>query len=89
MQSNVKNCCVSVCHSIPFNKALAASLLCFSFNLSRFVSFSVVGLNFDFLLYNITGFLAYGFFNVGMFWVSEVKVSQGRQALASWVSHLF
>ncbi|XP_045160018.1 cystinosin-like isoform X2 [Mercenaria mercenaria] len=34
---------------------------------------SVIGLNFDFLLYNITGFLAYGFFNVGMFWVSSVK----------------
>ncbi|XP_060591033.1 cystinosin-like isoform X2 [Ruditapes philippinarum] len=34
---------------------------------------SVIGLNFDFLLYNITGFLAYGFFNVGMFWVSIVK----------------
>jgi cystinosin len=34
----------------------------------------VVGLNFDFLLYNITGFLAYGFFNVGMYWVDEVKV---------------
>ncbi|KAL4237019.1 hypothetical protein ACF0H5_005403 [Mactra antiquata] len=34
---------------------------------------SVIGLNFDFLLYNITGFLAYGFFNIGMFWVSSVK----------------
>ncbi|XP_061166220.1 cystinosin-like [Saccostrea echinata] len=34
---------------------------------------SVVGLNFDFLLYNITGFLAYGFFNVGMYWVNDVK----------------
>ncbi|KAK7502190.1 hypothetical protein BaRGS_00006554 [Batillaria attramentaria] len=34
---------------------------------------SVDGLNFDFLLYNITGFLAYAFFNVGMYWVSEVK----------------
>ncbi|PVD23877.1 hypothetical protein C0Q70_17151 [Pomacea canaliculata] len=34
---------------------------------------SVVGLNFDFLSYNITGFLAYGFFNVGMFWVTGVK----------------
>lgn len=34
---------------------------------------SVVGLNFDFLLYNITGFLAYGFFNVGMYWVPDVK----------------
>ncbi|XP_052097959.1 cystinosin-like isoform X1 [Mytilus californianus] len=34
---------------------------------------SVVGLNFDFLAYNITGFLAYGFFNVGMYWVDSVK----------------
>lgn len=34
---------------------------------------SVIGLNFDFLCYNITGFLAYGFFNVGMFWVDSVK----------------
>ncbi|CAL1526900.1 unnamed protein product [Lymnaea stagnalis] len=34
---------------------------------------SVIGLNFDFLCYNITGFLAYGFFNVGMFWVQTVK----------------
>ncbi|XP_076083361.1 cystinosin-like isoform X2 [Mytilus galloprovincialis] len=34
---------------------------------------SVVGLNFDFLAYNLTGFLAYGFFNVGMFWVVGVK----------------
>lgn len=35
---------------------------------------SVVGLNFDFLAYNITGFMAYGFFNVGMFWVDSVEV---------------
>lgn len=34
---------------------------------------SVVGLNFDFLLYNITGFIAYGLFNVGMFWIPKVK----------------
>ncbi|CAH1774016.1 unnamed protein product, partial [Owenia fusiformis] len=34
---------------------------------------SVVGLNFDFLAYNLTGFLAYGFFNVGMFWIPLVK----------------
>ncbi|XP_046550260.1 cystinosin-like [Haliotis rubra] len=34
---------------------------------------SVVGLNFDFLSYNITGFLAYGFFNVGMFWIPLVQ----------------
>ena len=38
--------------------------------------FSVVGLNFDFLALNITGFLAYGFFNVGMYWVPTVMVSR-------------
>ncbi|KAJ8278632.1 hypothetical protein COCON_G00056980 [Conger conger] len=30
---------------------------------------SVVGLNFDFLALNITGFFAYSVFNVGLFWV--------------------
>ena len=35
---------------------------------------SVVGLNFDFLALNITGFIAYGVFNVGLFWIPEVKV---------------
>ena len=39
------------------------------------VSFSVVGLNFDFLLYNLTGFIAYSAFNVGLFWIPEIKVS--------------
>ncbi|KAL5017208.1 hypothetical protein ScPMuIL_006797 [Solemya velum] len=34
---------------------------------------SVIGLNFDFLAYNLTGFLAYGFFNIGMFWIADVK----------------
>eukprot|EP00058_Branchiostoma_floridae_P015195 XP_002600683.1 hypothetical protein BRAFLDRAFT_118547 [Branchiostoma floridae] len=34
---------------------------------------SVVGLNFDFLGLNLTGFLAYGFYNVGMFWVKEIQ----------------
>jgi cystinosin len=34
---------------------------------------SVVGLNFDFLALNITGFVAYGVFNVGMFWIPEVQ----------------
>lgn len=34
---------------------------------------SVIGLNFDFLAYNITGFVAYGLFNIGMFWIPKVK----------------
>ena len=35
---------------------------------------SVIGLNFDFLAYNITGFIAYGVFNVGMYWIDPIKV---------------
>ncbi|XP_072018726.1 cystinosin-like [Amphiura filiformis] len=33
---------------------------------------SVVGLNFDFLGYNITGFLAYACFNIGLYWIEPV-----------------
>ena len=40
---------------------------------------SVVGLNFDYLALNITGFVAYGVFNVGMFWIPEVQVSLALQ----------
>ncbi|KAK7128087.1 hypothetical protein R3I93_020627 [Phoxinus phoxinus] len=34
---------------------------------------SVVGLNFDFLALNLTGFIAYSVFNVGLFWVSYIQ----------------
>ncbi|XP_066552450.1 cystinosin isoform X2 [Amia ocellicauda] len=34
---------------------------------------SVVGLNFDFLALNLTGFIAYSIFNVALFWVPYVK----------------
>ncbi|XP_055796535.1 cystinosin-like isoform X2 [Salvelinus fontinalis] len=34
---------------------------------------SVVGLNFDFLALNLTGFIAYSVFNVGLFWVPYMK----------------
>ncbi|XP_060081480.1 cystinosin-like [Ylistrum balloti] len=34
---------------------------------------SVIGLNFDFLAYNITGFIAYSFFNVGLFWFKSIQ----------------
>ena len=33
-----------------------------------------MGLNFDFLALNITGFIAYSVFNVGMFWIPEIQV---------------
>lgn len=39
------------------------------------VSSSVVGLNFDFLALNLTGFLAYSVFNVALFWVPSVQVT--------------
>ncbi|XP_075997660.1 cystinosin isoform X2 [Genypterus blacodes] len=34
---------------------------------------SVVGLNFDFLALNITGFIAYSLFNIGLFWVHCIQ----------------
>ncbi|KAG8450398.1 hypothetical protein GDO86_002887 [Hymenochirus boettgeri] len=34
---------------------------------------SVVGLSFDFLALNLTGFIAYSVFNVGLFWIPYVK----------------
>ncbi|XP_061680549.1 cystinosin isoform X2 [Syngnathoides biaculeatus] len=34
---------------------------------------SVVGLNFDFLALNLTGFFAYSVFNVGLFWVASIR----------------
>ncbi|XP_047443114.1 cystinosin [Mugil cephalus] len=34
---------------------------------------SVVGLNFDFLALNLTGFIAYSVFNIGLFWIPYVK----------------
>jgi len=34
---------------------------------------SVVGLNFDFLALNLTGFIAYSVFNIGLFWVPDIK----------------
>ncbi|XP_061460763.1 cystinosin [Rhineura floridana] len=34
---------------------------------------SVVGLSFDFIALNLTGFIAYSVFNVGLFWIGSVK----------------
>lgn len=35
---------------------------------------SVVGLSFDFVTLNLTGFVAYSVFNVGLFWIPHIKV---------------
>ncbi|ELV11181.1 Cystinosin [Tupaia chinensis] len=42
---------------------------------------SVVGLSFDFVALNLTGFVAYSVFNIGLFWVPYIK--RGGQRL-SW-----
>ncbi|XP_078054181.1 cystinosin [Mustelus asterias] len=34
---------------------------------------SVVGLNFDFLALNLTGHIAYGMFNIGLFWIPYIE----------------
>lgn len=40
-----------------------------------FFSFSsVVGLSFDYIALNLTGFIAYSVFNVGLFWIPLIKV---------------
>ena len=44
-------------------------------NNSNIFVFSVVGLNFDFLALNLTGFIAYSVFNIGLFWVPYIKVT--------------
>lgn len=36
--------------------------------------YSVVGLNFDFLALNLTGFIAYSVFNIGLFWIPSIRV---------------
>lgn len=45
--------------------------------------FSVVGLNFDFLALNLTGFIAYSVFNIGLFWIPYIKVTPS----AEWTLH--
>lgn len=36
---------------------------------------SVVGLSFDYIALNLTGFIAYSVFNVGLFWIPLIKAS--------------
>lgn len=36
---------------------------------------SVVGLNFDYLSFNLVGFVMYGAFNVGLFWSTTIQVN--------------
>ncbi|XP_017792812.1 PREDICTED: cystinosin homolog [Habropoda laboriosa] len=40
---------------------------------------SVVGLNFDYLSLNLVGFIMYGLFNSGLFWIEEVELEYFRR----------
>ncbi|XP_022100200.1 cystinosin-like [Acanthaster planci] len=73
---------VQVVHSLPLNVVIiivgwiyfaAWTISFYPQVVLNFQRKSVVGLNFDFLAYNIVGFSAYGLFNVGMFWIDHVK----------------
>lgn len=44
---------------------------------------SVVGLSFDFLAYNFTGFLAYGVFNVALYWIDSIKEEYNKGQLSN------
>lgn len=57
-----------------FTNLISPFFVAYLIKVTIILSFSVVGLNFDFLGYNITGFLAYGLFNIGMYWIPVVKV---------------
>ena len=63
--------------SIWQRQRLFSTVLQMTFYISiSFISFfSVVGLNFDSLCYNITGFVCYSVFNVGLFYVKTIQVN--------------
>lgn len=48
----------------------------FSSFFKKSLSFSsVIGLSFDYIALNLTGFIAYSVFNVGLFWIPLIKAS--------------
>ncbi|XP_064386399.1 cystinosin-like isoform X2 [Halichondria panicea] len=73
---------VVIAHSLPLNIIIAIvgwiyfAVWTISYYPQIILNFrrrSVVGLNFDFLALNITGFLCYSAFNVGLFWITPVQ----------------
>lgn len=75
---------VAIVHSLPLNIVIivvgwiyfvAWSVSFYPQIIENFRRRSVVGLNFDFLALNITGFLAYGIFNVGLYWISSIEAT--------------
>lgn len=59
-------------------------MLCTNSKFLHMFLFSVVGLNFDFLGLNLTGFIAYSVFNIGLKYVKEVQVSIVKIVIILW-----
>lgn len=70
MQSSVLNILIQVVGWVYF---LAWSISFYPQVIENWRRKSVVGLNFDFLALNLTGHIAYGMFNVGLYWIPLIK----------------
>ncbi|XP_041059844.1 cystinosin-like isoform X1 [Carcharodon carcharias] len=62
-----------VCQVIGWIYFLAWSISFYPQVIENWKRKSVVGLNFDFLALNLTGHIAYGMFNIGLFWIPYIE----------------
>ncbi|XP_067824067.1 cystinosin-like [Heptranchias perlo] len=62
-----------ICQAIGWIYFLAWSISFYPQVIENWRRKSVVGLSFDFLALNLTGHIAYGVFNIGLFWIPYIK----------------
>lgn len=73
---------LKICHTHYFtikimrNPIEKNSFICICSKMYCLFNYSVVGLNFDYLGLNLTGFISYSVFNVGLYWFPEIQVSE-------------
>ena len=48
----------------------------------------MIGLNFDFLALNTLGFLSYSAFNIGLYWIPEVKVGVAHSCMCIYMGRI-
>lgn len=79
---------VAIVHSLPLNIIIiivgwiyfvAWSVSFYPQIIENFQRRSVVGLNFDFLALNITGYITYSVFNVGLYWIPAIEAMYFRR----------
>ncbi|ELU04648.1 hypothetical protein CAPTEDRAFT_111871, partial [Capitella teleta] len=70
VHSNILEIFIAIVGWIYF---LAWSISFYPQVVSNWLRKSVVGLNFDFLSFNLTGFICYSIFNVGLYWVDSIE----------------